>query len=415
MKALYKNRLLFLVAFGFSKATVFFAPLLLSNQLTKFDYGLFEFALNIAFISASIISLGVTSAYPYFKLKRNLTTIFVGFKVHYMYLFFSSIIIFVITLFFENKFELILSVLFMYTLSNQLMYSTIDKTNENIIRAVITDSLFYIMLLLAYLVMYITTSKNINYIFYFSILYTLFYVILTLKNKVNLNEDNFKKFLKLVKYGKSVMVSGCLILLVANSGRLLIEYIFNDKNLIATFSFYFRMASFVLIIHQILSIIYFKKIYTFSFKKLDLFFTVFLGLILASVIITFFVVPLVGVRFFKLFETFQTHQLSYAVLCFQMFYWIVLANNESVIYRENLATKMNYGFGVLLAVFALISFLLKELVNFYQTVLLLYVLVVLATAIQFFIMYKYKKIFLKKTICISAFTFVLSVISFIWL
>ena len=36
------------------------------------------------------------------------------------------------------------------------------------------------------------------------------------------------------------------------------NYIFNNKNLIAIFSFYFRMASFVLIIHQVLSIIYFN-------------------------------------------------------------------------------------------------------------------------------------------------------------
>ena len=120
-----------MVAFGFSKATVFFAPLLLSNQLTKTDYGSFEYALNIAFIAASIISLGVTSAYPYFKLKRNLKTIFVGFKVFYMYLLVSSLILLCIILLFYNSFELILSVLFMYTLSNQMMYSTIDKTNEN--------------------------------------------------------------------------------------------------------------------------------------------------------------------------------------------------------------------------------------------------------------------------------------------
>jgi len=415
LKSLFKNRLLFLVAFGFSKATVFFAPLLLSNQLTKLDYGLFEFALNIAFIAASIISLGVTSAYPYFKLKRNLKTIFVGFKVYYMYLFVSSLILLCIILLFHNTFELILSVLFMYTLSNQMMYSTIDKTNENIIKAVITDSMFYIVLLLAYVFMYFTQSSNISFVFYFSICYSIFYILLTLKNAVKLNQDTIKRYLKLVKYGKSVMISGCLILLVANSGRLLIEYIFNDKNLIAIFSFYFRMASFVLIIHQILSIIYFKKIYTFSLKKLDRFFSIFLILILSSVIITFFIVPRFGIHFFKLFETFETYKLSYSVLCFQMFFWIVLANNESVIYRENLATKMNYGFGALLILFILVSYFIKDAVSFYQTVLILYILVVLATAIQFFILYKYKKMFLKNTILISAFTFIISLISFIWL
>ena len=415
MKTLLKNRFLFLGAFGFSKATVFLAPLLLSNQLTKSDYGLFEFALNIAFIAASVIGIGVTSAYPYFILKRNFKTILDGFKVYYLYLLASSIALLFITYFFDFGLEYSLGILFMYTIGNQMMYSTIDKTNENIIRAVFIDSLFYIILLLAYLVMLITGSNDVKYILYLTIIYAILYVLLSLKNRVSINKINTKKFLKLVKYGKNVMVSGCFILLVANSGRLLIEYIFNDKNLIAIFSFYFRMASFVLIIHQVLSIIYFKKIYTFSFKKLDRYFAVFLVLILGSVIITFFVVPFFGNYFFKMFNTFETYKLSYAVLCFQMFYWIVLANNESVIYRENLASKMNYGFGILLIIFISISFLLRNIVTFYQTILLLYLLVVLATAIQFFIMYRFKNIFLKKTIYISAFTFILSIISFVWL
>ena len=145
------------------------------------------------------------------------------------------------------------------------------------------------------------------------------------------------------------------------------------------------------------------------------FFSVFLIIILCSVIITFFVVPLFGIHFFKLFETFETYKLSYNILCFQMFFWIVLANNESVIYRENLASKMNYGFGVLLILFFIVSYFIKDVVSFYQTVLILYVLVIIATAIQFFILYKYKKMFLKNTILISAFTLIISLISFIWL
>ena len=96
------------------------------------------------------------------------------------------------------------------------------------------------------------------------------------------------------------MLSGLLILIIANSGRIVIDFLFNDKELIAIFSFYFRMASFVILLHQVLNIIYFKRIYTFNTKKLDTIFVVFLTLIVFGVLITYFIIPKIGIQFFKL-------------------------------------------------------------------------------------------------------------------
>ena len=78
------------MAFGVSKAIVFLAPLLLSNTLSKTNYGVLEYALNIAFIGAAIINLGVPNAYPYFKLKRKFQAIYTGFNFHFLYLLVSS-------------------------------------------------------------------------------------------------------------------------------------------------------------------------------------------------------------------------------------------------------------------------------------------------------------------------------------
>ena len=91
-----------------------------------------------------------------------------------------------------------------------------------------------------------------------------------------------------------------------------------------------------------------------------------------------------------------------------MVFWIVLANNENVIYREKLASKMNLGFAGLLSVFAISMYVLKGTVSFIDVIIGLYLLVTLAIAIQFYILYKYKGIKLTKTMAVSAVIFVFS-------
>jgi O-antigen/teichoic acid export membrane protein len=408
LKNFIKNSSFFLLAFGLSKACVFFAPLLLSNTLSENDYGSIEFALNIGFIGSALIGLGVKSAYPYFKLKRQYKTLFEGFKFHYLYLLISNIILIFIVTLVANSPEYLLSVLFVYTLSNQGLLSIIMKTDEKIITAVILDSLLYVFLLLAFLYMSIFTEASISIIIIFTSCYAILYTLNALKNYKFLTTINYRKHNKLIKYGRNVLISGILILLIANSGRLLIEYLFDDKKLIGVFSFYFRMASFVLIFHQIVSIIYFKKIYTYDVSKLDGFLCKLMLCVVIFSIITFFVVPEIGRPYFKLFESFNEYKMIYMIFCFQMFYWILLANLESVIYRENLAFKMNIGLIFLLAMFLGLVLLFQKSLNFNKAVFILYILIFSGCLLEFYTLFKYKKIKLIKTFLLSLLVFLIS-------
>lgn len=403
------------MAFGVSKAIVFLAPLILSNTLNKSDYGIVEYALNIGFIGAVILNLGVSNSYPYFKLKRKFKTVFSGFAIHYLFLLISSVLLLILVFVFKGKTEYVLSILFIYTLSNQINYSLQSKTDEKIVKAVIIDALFYVVLLLGYGLILFTKNTSVNNILYTSSLYAIIFVIISVLRLKKLNyKEDIKKYQKLIKYGKSVMISGLLILLIANSGRLLLEYLFHNKELVAIFSFYFRMASFVVIVHQILNIIYFKRIYTFNIKKLDHFFTVFLGIIIFSATIMYVVIPLVGPYFFKLFKTFSLYKTTYLILCFQMIFWILLANNENVIYREKLANKMNIGFIFLLVLFCFLVVVFKSKVSFQIAVFMLYLLIVFAVFIQLAILYKFKKIKLPRTTILSSVVFILSLILIGW-
>ena len=61
---------LFVIIFGFAKATVFFAPLLLSNLAGNAEtYGYVEYLLALGATISGVFNLGMSGAYPYFNIR----------------------------------------------------------------------------------------------------------------------------------------------------------------------------------------------------------------------------------------------------------------------------------------------------------------------------------------------------------
>ena len=413
IKDIYKKSL-FLTAFFFSKGVVLIVPLLLSEGLNKRDYGIIEYGLSLGLILATFLNLGVPSSYPYFKLKRNYKTIYEGFKVHPLFLLLITTIIAVFSYFIFDKEEYLIAVLIAYVFSNQGMYSMFKKSDGKIVQAVVLDSLIYVFLLLSF---FLTTSfedQQLKIVIYCLIIYGLIYLVKGFSNLSQISLLSIKKHIKLVKYGKNVMLSSFLILLIANSGRIVIDYVFENKELVADYSFYYRMGSMVVIIHQILILIYFKKIYTLPIEKIDNLFFVFISIITFGTILTYIFIPLVGPLFFDMFSNYEKNAKMFQILCLQMIFWIVLANNENIIYREGLASKMNKYFIFLLVIFLAVIISFKEKLNMYNVVFILYLMISIATIIQFYILKKYKKIFLKKTFLFISVTLLISVIIILW-
>lgn len=387
-----------------------------SKILSKADYGTLEYALSFGLILAALLNLGVPNAYPYFKLRRKYKTIFEGFQVHFIYLLLINLFFGLVIWLFVPESQYFLAIIVAFVFTNQATYSMFCKSNEQIIKAVFLDALFYAFLLASYVfIRFLGGEQSIVSIGYFIAFYAIIYIALTLHKFKFFSKENIKKHQKLIKYGKSVMVSSFLILLIANSGRILIDEILEDKTLVADYGFYFRMASFVVILHQVLTLIYFKKIYTFDTDKLDNMFVVFIGLIIIGSIATYLIIPQIGPYFFDMFSSYESNKKLYLILCFQMIFWIVLANNENVIYREKLATKMNVYFIVLIAVVFSVLFLIRSSLTIERITLALYIMIFLANIIQFYILNKHRKIKLKKTFLLILGTFILSLPIIIWL
>ena len=140
-----------------------------------------------------------------------------------------------------------------------------------------------------------------------------------------------------------------------------------------------------------------------------------MGLIIIGSGLTYLIIPHIGPYFFDMFESYERNQKLYLILCFQMISWIVLANNENVIYREKLATKMNVYFIVLVIIIFLLMFYFRSTLSLERIAFAIYLMIFLANSIQFYILHRYRKISLKKTFLLILGTFILSIPIILWL
>ena len=152
-------------------------------------------------------------------------------------------------------------------------------------------------------------------------------------------------------------------------------------------------------VHQAVNIIFFSKMYQADSKKLDFFFSLFIGLIALMSFFLFFIVPKIGMPYFKVLQ--ETYHYSYNlffILNFQMLFWIGNALNENVIYRENLSKEMNFWFILIIGTMMLSMYLLYKLKMLPLSIIVLIntIGIYLSTEAQFFILAK-KEIFFKKT------------------
>ena len=394
---LIKKHSLFGFVFTISKATVYFVPLLLADLLSKSDFGILEYALaGLGIIVNTIINLGVPGAYPYFVLKQKELELKPAFKLHAVVLLIPFITNQVLFFGFNLNVNFYLAFNVSFIIANQVFYSTQFKSHEKSIFAVILDSGIYLILLAYYILSKLSliesSIKLVNvFVFTYSLVYVIFGVFNFIKNKSNIS---FTKYKKILRFSIHLLLSTFLIFLITTSGRILVEYFF-DFEAVGVYAFYFRLAAIVVMIHQVVNIAFFKKMYTFDPTILDKYFYLFFILIYIIAIAIFFITPLFVGHFSNYFEeTFSANKALYFLLSAQMVVWIATALNSNIIDRENLTYKNNPKFLVLLAISVGVFYLLKDKLNLSLLTFIHYTIIFLACLIQYFTLSK-KGIFLK--------------------
>ncbi|KZS41439.1 hypothetical protein AWE51_22310 [Aquimarina aggregata] len=422
MKGLFKfirDYALFGIIFIGTKGLAFIIPILLADILPTNDFGMLEWSLgSVAMIISAFISLGVPGAYPYFILKRKELNLKSGFVIHPI----SLVLVFIVNQFiyfiFNIPFVYYLAVNIAFVLANQLYYSSVLKSKELILKAVLFDTGIYLVLTVYFLAAKINlvsvSLQTVNSLIVgYAIIYVIYAIYVIIKTK---NGQIFQKYLEIIKFSYHLLISSTLIFLVIVSGRILVEHFFDDYTLVGVYGYYYRISAAVVMIYQIIYIVYFKKIYTIDSLILDKYYSFFFIFIFIFSVVLFMVSPLILPHISNFFsETYQEHKGVYFILSVQMVMWIAISLNSSIIDRENLASINNKYFIVLLISIGLLFYLLRDILVFKLLVFLHFSTIYLAVILQYFNLRKRNILFINSSIIISLFYFITTVIFFVYL
>ncbi|MFY0603971.1 MAG: hypothetical protein JXQ93_08475 [Flavobacteriaceae bacterium] len=409
-----KKNIGFFISFCIAKGMVFLAPILLADILTERDFGVLEYALaGVGMLINAFISLGVSGAYPYYILKQKNFEIKPGFALHpiWLLLFFlvNQILFYAFSLY---TIEIYMAVNISYIIANQQFFSTKFKSHENIFKAVFLDAGIYILLMI-FIILYLLKLMPLNVdninkgIFIYALFFGAYGVYDLIKTK---KERIFTYYKKILKFSFHLLISSSFLFLLSVSGRILTKHFF-DYETTGVYGFYFRLAAIVVMIYQVISIRFFKDIYTVVPEKLDKYFSTFYLFIFSLSVVIYIITPYIVPHFSVFFsETYIENKTVFFIIFCQMTMWIATALNSNIVDREGLAKKNNFYYLALLIISIIILYLMRDQMTLLRLTFILYSIFFLANLSQFLVLYL-KKIIFKKSMISLIIIYIISCIT----
>jgi O-antigen/teichoic acid export membrane protein len=383
LRAIKRIIVLFFV-FGLFKSIAYFAPLGMSKTIDSSEtFGEFEYALNLGLMFTGVFSAGLLGAYGYFILKNNHSQLKPIFHFHFITLTALLLVISIINLdILSNNYfgAVIIGIAF----ADQILIAGILKGEGRNNLAIIIDTGLYIIMAVLVLLMLKNIIEFTHEIWYLSLLLYLFSTSLFyhLPRSKKIFQLDFYSILSVYKFGGLVLLTGPLLVLLASSTRLFINY-FSDLENVGIYSIYFRVAAFVLIIYRVVGILLFRSFFVSKHEILDKRYSLLIFALLLFNCLSFFLLP----QFLSLINSPFSQAISdnwqlYLLCLFQVSFWINISLFESAFQRENKLKK--FILLLIIAVFVLVGtlFLLNKL-----NLLNLKSIVIINTLIIFLVFY----------------------------
>lgn len=411
-----KKNVGFLLSFCFAKGMVFLAPILLADILTERDFGVIEYSLaGVGMLLNAIINLGVPGAYPYYILRQKKLSIKNAFRLHPLWL----LIFFIINLFLYCILNLFGLELFMafnvsYIIANQQFYSAMLKSHENIFKAVFLDAGIYILLIVfvigSFTGILTPTIYNINASV---LIYGCFFGCYALWSYLKANKEHiFTHYKEVLRFSFHLLIGTSFLFLLTVAGRILTKHFFGYEAT-GIYGYYYRLAAIVVMIYQVISIRFFKDIYTRNPKDLDKYFSLFYVFIFALSIILYVASPFIMVHVSDFFnDTYAANKDVYFVIFCQMTMWIATALNSNIIDREGLAKKNNVYLFLLFIVSIGVGYILRDRFDLLGLTFAIYSVFFIANIMQFLTLYKKKILFIRSAIALTV-IYILSCLSLV--
>jgi len=356
-----KKSAYFLLLFLLVKSSAFIAPLLASNAALNIkEYGILEFSLTFGILTSVVIDFGGNGAYPFYLLQRREDNLSLSiFYLHYLLLIFLTALLLGINAFSNTlslKYEL--AIIASIILGMQTRISTITKAHNQVFLSVLADGGLFLALNFYNLFLWITQSSfSIGDVYWVFVTYGLVLASIFLYQfYLRASSFNTQKYREVLKWGAKIVISTFLVIGLTGGARLLVDLFINTAE-VGRYSFYFRLASFMVLIHQAMNIFFFKRIYTATADVFNRYIPIFLLFIFFSCLGVWLIIPPLLAPYLKVLSTYSADDhLLFFILCMQVYYWISMALCENFIYREDLAGKMNKYLLSILILFSGFSF-----------------------------------------------------------
>ncbi|MFK7935396.1 MAG: hypothetical protein AB8G22_17915 [Saprospiraceae bacterium] len=386
--------------FGVMKLSSFFAMLILASLVGDSSvFGTIEFALTGGGFFAILLHAGLTGAYPYFVIQRGELAYRNSYFLHLLVVGIVVLLAQVAIVGFEMdwSWKWHLSLLLGALFCTQFMLSVSCKSHQRIYAAAAIEGGLFI-LINGYNFWLWQWGSGFDYAQLVLILNAYLIVMLILvATQINWQQLEGRRYFSLLRFGFPIALTTFLSLGLTASGRLWIDY-FLGTEVVAWYSWWFRLTILSVLFFQIVNTAFFKKIYQTAVTQLDNWFSLFLlgltvlNIVLLSCFSTF------GKTHLLLSELpWQGQQLLIINLQFQMLFWIGTALYENIIQREQLANAFVKRLFMLVVLFPLLLFTLQSttLLSLNSLCLVNAALLFLATEIQFRLLAKKQAVFTK--------------------
>ena len=391
-----KKYILHLSLFGASKSAVLFAPLIAASVLSQSNYGLLEWSLSFAMMLGILLSLGAGGVLSFEIIKHETnslinTTLFYALVISLVLGILGSISI----IFFEpSRISYILGFAGVFT--GQFVLSAYLKAKGKGAYASIVESFIYIVILLLVFNSIFQEIKSLEFLLIFPFFTIVFSGILffLISDRTKLKKEDFSLF---IQRGFPIMISGLLAVGFVNLPRVLLGN-FESFESVGVFSLYFRWAAIALVAYQFALVINFRKIYTYSYEKLDRYIVAISAMVF---LIGFFII--LGLEVIEKYDiTFhlavpKQDILIQSLMAGTITLWAIGTSLEGLFYREHLSKLQIYssafGIGIfLLSIVFLSSFISNVILIFSLSWFVSYFTIVL---LQLYFLQKYLNTYFK--------------------
>lgn len=335
VRAVGGQAMLFLLAFALGKGSAFFGPLLLSQIMTVQDYGTAELGLSIGVVGAQLLSLGVPGAIPQLVLIRK--------EDHVLdLLFFVTGSIGLIGLGFAAVSYVVSSPLLhvfagvaLAGAGAQLAASVYYRAKGRRFGILVADNLaLYAFLIVGALVFVALRQVPLWAVIIGCGAVSLGFTLFALAGLARTIRPRFlAAHVDARKMGFFMMVNSLVYFAIVSSSRILVGWFFSVEA-VSVYSVCLRVSGAIFLVHQLITTVYFRKLYEAPADWFDRYYLKLLAITMAGAAVILAGFELFGDRLLPGWTAYfpQMSRLL-PIVCMQTIWWVSLAQVEMRINR----------------------------------------------------------------------------------